>query len=180
MAAMNGASPEGLVFLDAAEMDRTIDPPIGKVVAGARYLIGFARDAVESPAWLASRCEALMAAEALPMRRRRKKGIGRKVDVRPYLRKLAVLSDAEVVPLLARAGIAGDLVCLEAIVAIEPGGSARTREIAAALHGLEDGSEAPPHRCVRLATFGDVVGELYSPLDLAAFRTSADAVSAAL
>ncbi|MEQ9320948.1 MAG: TIGR03960 family B12-binding radical SAM protein [Polyangiaceae bacterium] len=183
MAAMNGQSPEGLVFLDAAEMNRRIDPPIGKVVAGARYVIGFARSAVEADdpeGWLAERCAAIMAAEALPMRRRRKKGIGRKVDVRPYLRKVAAMSAGAAAPVLERAGIAGDLVCLEAIVAIEPGGSARTREIAAALHGLSDGGEAPPHRCVRVATFGDVAGELFSPLDLAAFRSSADPVTAAL
>lgn len=182
LAAMNGRSPEGLVFLDAAEMNRSVDPPIGKVVAGARYVIGFARGAIESSdpeGWLAERCDAIMAAETLPMMRRKKR-LGRKVDVRPYLRKVAPLSVSEAVPLLARAGIAGDLLCVEAIVAIEPAGSARTREIAAALHGLSDGGEAPPHRCVRVTTFGDVGGELFSPLDLSAFRTSADTVSAAL
>jgi len=189
MTAMNEASPEGLVFLDAVRMNRKVDPPIGKVVAGARFLIGFARAALsemapkevpEAEAWLAERCAAIMAAETLPMMRRKKKRIGRRVDVRPYLRKVAPLSPERALPLLDRAGMAGDLVCLEAIVAIEPAGSARTREIAAALVGLSDGSEAPAHRCIRVATFGEAGGELVSPLDLRAFRTAAAPASATL
>jgi radical SAM family uncharacterized protein/radical SAM-linked protein len=177
MARMNAASPEGLVFLDAVELNRKQDPPIGKVIHGARYLIGFARsalDAKDPEAWLAERCEALMASESLPMMRRKKKRLGRKVDIRRFLHKLAPMSAADMAPLLARAGIAGDLVGLEAIVAIEPDGSARTREIAAALMDLTNGNDAPPHRCVRLATYGQVGDGLHSPLSLIAFRTAAD------
>ncbi|MCA9625193.1 MAG: TIGR03936 family radical SAM-associated protein, partial [Myxococcales bacterium] len=170
---MNRQSPAGLVFREARPLTRE-DPPIGRVITAARYLLGFAKagiDAADPAAWLETRVSALLAAESLPMIRRKKGRLGRKLDIRPYLQTLAVVPNAEAT--WTRAGIVGDLVAVEATVGLDERGSARTREIAAALWGSDDGEAAPPHRCVRVALLGG--DRATSPLHLEALRPIVDA-----
>lgn len=174
IADMNDRSPAGLVFLAARRFERR-DPPIGRVVEGARLLLAFARDVFPDPEALQRRCDALMARETLEVRRK-VKGLHRLLDLRPRLFGLRVLEDAR--PWLARAGVAGDLIGVEATVHITPRGSVRAAEIAALLHAEPSPHEVPdppPHRVIRLALFGAAPGDQASghgpsPLDLETFR----------
>jgi radical SAM-linked protein len=150
-ARMNDASPSGLTFLGARRLSAT-EPAISKLVHGARYLFAFASslwDDAQPPPDLGERCQALLAAEHLEVQRR-VKGIGRRIDLRGYLRRLAPLPRAFADTLLARAGITGRMSCVEAEVNITPNGAARPSEIAQLLFG---GDASPPHRCVRVETF---------------------------
>ena len=71
---MNDACPAGLRFLGAALL-RAEDPAISRVVVGARYIIAFARAAIDVPAGqraedvLAERVRVAMSATNLPIRR---------------------------------------------------------------------------------------------------------------
>jgi radical SAM family uncharacterized protein/radical SAM-linked protein len=142
---MNRESPVGLSFVGAARLGPR-DPAISRVITGARYLFAFAGD-IEL-------ARDLLAAERLEVERR-VKGIVRRIDLRPYLRSLVAVSGDDV---LARAGLAGRMSCLEVVLAITPTGAARPAEIVQLLFG-----EMRPYRCVRVATFGHA---MTSPLDL--------------
>jgi radical SAM family uncharacterized protein/radical SAM-linked protein len=164
MADMTDHSPGGLVFREAVRFERN-DRKISLVVDGARWLLAFARDVVPDDISLDARCRAIMGAETFVLDRK-VKGIHRKVDIRRYLRSLSPLKDAR--EIIDRAGLQGDLVCVEAVVDITLGGSARPAEIAAALFEAKSGIDAPPHRTVRVAL---MAGE-NRPIDIAALRVS--------
>jgi radical SAM-linked protein len=163
---MNRTAPSGLVFRDAVRLGAE-DAAITKVISGARYVLAFAKHALEGAAKhdpageLARRCAEAMAAETLPIRRDIE-GIGKLVDVRAYLTR-AALGGAEA-KLVARAGLIGDLTLLDVDVTILGSGAVKTSELAAVLAG--DGQVAPPHRAVRAELFGRQGDARYSPLDL--------------
>jgi radical SAM family uncharacterized protein/radical SAM-linked protein len=191
LADMNAASPVGLRFVDGVRLG-PMDRGVSKLVSGARYLIGLSADVVAqsaraqsagtqsagsehasgatAEAWLAARCEALMQAEELPVRRRTK-GIWRTIDVRRVLRALrpAAASPTCSGEELARAGIHGELLVVEVLIDITPTGSAKVAEVAQLLLAAD---EPPPHCAVRAELFGVEDGALLSPLDLAATRGS--------
>ena len=153
VARMNESSPEGLRFTGAARLAAG-SPSLSKAVAGARYLLVFARTALLAhaetafvEAWLSARAAAAMNAETLPIRRE-VEGIGKIVDVRKYLTRATVGGD-DARALLDRAGLVGDLVTLDVAVSITGAGAAKASEVAAVIVG--DGVEAPPHRAVRVA-----------------------------
>jgi len=161
LTAMNQASPGGLQFVALAAIEPDA-PGVSQVVTGAHYLIAFERTELEGRAgagdesaspWLAKRCAAVMAAAELPITRRAK-GKLRTVDARRHLLALA-LADPTAATLLDRADIAGDLVAVDARVAITPTGSVRVAEVAQVLWGAD---EPPPHRAVRLALLTDADG----------------------
>jgi radical SAM family uncharacterized protein/radical SAM-linked protein len=162
---MNASSPDGLVFTEAMRLGPGHES-VAKLVTGARFAIAFAKSALERSEgemvhrWLSERCEAVLAEPTLWVTRR-SKGIGRRIDVRPHLRELRVLSEPR--EMLLCAGLHGDLVAIEAVVALGGQGSIKPSEIAAAVIGEED----PPHRVVRLALFGEAGARSVSPLDLA-------------
>jgi radical SAM-linked protein len=168
---MNGCSPAGLRFSGAAYLGAD-DPAISKVIVGARYILAFARAAIEVPAGMtaedmfAARCEAAMAATNLPIRRD-VEGIGKVVDVRKYLESARV-GGAEANAALARAGIVGDIVTLDVLVSITGSGAAKSSEIAAVIVG--DGVTPPPHRSIRLELFGGTSDKRLSPLELLPLR----------
>jgi radical SAM-linked protein len=146
---MNSASPEGLTFVAARRLGPG-DVGISKRVAAARYLLAFAAKDHDVAA-IDARCRELMASDTIVVSRKAK-GIGRRIDMRPFLLELRV----EAVPdaVLARAGLIGDLLCVEATVAITPKGSMRTSELATLLVANDaDASTdaAPPHRAIRVA-----------------------------
>jgi hypothetical protein len=103
-----------------------------------------------------------METTTLPFRREIE-GIARMIDVRSYLVGLRV-AGPEAATALARAGLVGDLVALEAEVIIPGSGAVKSSEIAAVTAG--DGVTAPPHRAVRLALLGRDGDASFSPLDL--------------
>jgi radical SAM family uncharacterized protein/radical SAM-linked protein len=171
VARMNAASPSGLRFLGAARLGPD-DPSISRVVAGARYVLAFARSAVKTAPEeraedvLADKCRAAMEATSLPIRREIE-GIGKIVDVRKYLEHACVGGD-EARAALARAGLSGDIVALDVIVAITGQGAAKSSEVAAVIAG--DASEIPPHRAIRFELFGRAGEARVSPLDLGALQ----------
>jgi radical SAM family uncharacterized protein/radical SAM-linked protein len=140
-ARMTARSPQGLRFTGAV---RVVEGAIGlaKSIHGARYVIAFARAAIDdggvgAEAWLARRAEQAMAASTLPVRRELD-GLGKIVDVRAYL---------------TRAGLVGDLVALDVDVRITGSGGVKAAEVAAMIAG--EGGVAPPHRAVRAALLAE-------------------------
>ncbi|MBW2458139.1 MAG: TIGR03960 family B12-binding radical SAM protein [Deltaproteobacteria bacterium] len=155
---MNRVSPAGLRFVTVEAIDSDA-PTVSSAITGARYLIAFEQAMVDDAAgaaraeavrWLASRCEAVLAASELPIRRQAK-GKQRTIDARRHLRTLAP-AGPEAAQMLGRADIRGDLVCVEAVVAITPTGSVRVAEVAQVLFG---GQAVPAHRAVRVALLTD-------------------------
>lgn len=170
---MNDSSPAGLHFLGAAFLGAD-DPAISRVIIGARYIIAFARAAIDVPEgqtaeqFLGERVQRAMEATTLPIRRNIE-GIGKTVDVRQYLMR-ADVGGAEAREALHRAGIVGDIVTLDVIASITGSGATKASEIAAVIVG--DGVTPPPHRSVRLELFGGSPDKRLMPLDLLPLRRS--------
>lgn len=165
---MNEETPGGLVFRGVEKLGEQ-DASVTKVIAGARYVIAFARSAIggnDAEAFLDERCRAAMASSSLPIRRDIE-GIGKTVDVRAYLLRASVGGDAAA-DAIRRAGLVGDLVAIDVEVEIRGSGAVKSSEVAAVIAG--EGGVAPPHRAVRVALFGRAADERFSPLDLEAAR----------
>jgi radical SAM family uncharacterized protein/radical SAM-linked protein len=167
-AEMTQKSPAGLVFTSAVKLDPK-DPGVTKAIAGARYVIAFARAALQSghvtaPAEevLADRCAEAMRATSLPFRRQIE-GVGKTVDVRTYLLR-AEVAGPEAHAALARVGLVGDLVAIDVDCAIPGSGAVKAAEVAAVIAG--DGVTAPPHRAVRVALFARDEAGRFSPMDV--------------
>src|SRR5262249_497337 len=137
------------------------DPGITKAIAGARYVIAFARAAVPSEDELRARCVEAMCAPSLPFRRQIN-GVGKNLDVRRYLFRPDVRGPAAHAT-RGQAGLAGDLVAIDVDCAIAGDGAVKAAEVAAVIAG--DGVIAPPHRAVRAALFGVDQAGRFSPLD---------------
>ena len=96
-------------------------------------------------------------------------GLGKKVDVRRFVRTLSIGGDTER-EALAQAGLLGDLVPLVAVVELGPSGSSKAAEVVEALFG-----QGFPHKAVRVAL---LAGDL-SPLDTSRLRSTQKVVEAA-
>ena len=165
---MSAASPAGLAFRAAVRL-RAEDPSVTRVIAGARYVLAFARSAVEAKgqsaeALLAERCAAALAATSLPWRRQIE-GVGKMLDVRTYL-LTAEVAGPEALAAVARAGLVGDLVAIDVHSAILPNGAVKAAELAAVIMGGGEGEAAPPHRAVRVELFGEDEAGHFSPMTL--------------
>ncbi len=161
-----GAQP-GLRFIGASRLE-ALDPSISKVIDVARYVVGLPR-AVAAPGgdadWLAERIRAALAAPELIVTRRID-GIGKRVDVRDFLRDVA-FAGSDGAHALADAGIVGDLVVLGVEVDVRGSGGVKIAEVVEAIFG--DG--ATPHSAVRTALGRrQVDGSVASPLNLRALR----------
>jgi radical SAM-linked protein len=122
------------------------DAAVTRVLNAARYVVAFPRivvDALGGDAWLAERLETALASETLPVVRRID-GIGKRVDVRSFLR-VARMGNDQSVAALRRAGIVGDLVPLEIVVDVRGSGGVKATEVVEAVLG----DSAIPHRAVR-------------------------------
>ncbi len=187
---MTRSSPAGLAFRAAVKLSRE-DQGVTRAIAGARYVIAFARNAVHSggdpasaieeggrPAEvvLGERCAAVMGTASIPFRRQID-GVGKMLDVRTYLLR-AEVGGAEAHQALARAGLVGDLVAIDVDCAISPGGAVKAAEVAAVIAG--DGVAPPPHRAVRVELFGVDEAGRFSPLDVTRGRPPAKVVADAL
>jgi radical SAM family uncharacterized protein/radical SAM-linked protein len=140
-----GAQP-GLRFVGGAKLGSG-DAAVTRVVNVARYVLGFPRlvaDALGGEAWFAERAEAALASETLPVVRRIE-GIGKRVDVRSFLR-VARMGDTSSIASLRQAGIVGALVPFDVVVEVRGSGGVKAAEVAEAVFG----DAAIPHRAVRV------------------------------
>ncbi|MDP8999232.1 MAG: TIGR03960 family B12-binding radical SAM protein [Myxococcota bacterium] len=160
-----GAQP-GLRFTGGAAL-ATGDPSISRTIDTARYAVGIPRAAIEprgGEAWLLSRIQYALASSELIVVRRIE-GIGKRVDVRGFLRSIDLTDHAK--EGLVRAGIVGALVTLSVEVEVRGSGGVKIAEVIEALCGDPD----VPHRAVRMALGARRPdGSLVLPLDLDALR----------
>jgi radical SAM-linked protein len=165
--ALSEGTHEGLRFVGGVSLGPG-DAAVSRVVDAARYVVGIPRadvDARGGVAWLQGRIEGARAARELVVVRRIE-GVGKRVDVRAYLRGLDV-SWEQGRATLAAAGVTGDLVPLAVDVDIRGSGGVKVTEVAEAVFG---DAEMPGHAvrfALGLREGSDVV---LSPLALAAVR----------
>jgi radical SAM family uncharacterized protein/radical SAM-linked protein len=139
--ALTSGAPDGLRFT-AGQRLADGDPAVSKIVDHAVYAVAFPRACVDD-ARARDQIAAALAAETLPVVRVID-GIGKKVDVKHYLRS-AVWEDVRAHDAVARAGIAGDLAALHVDIAITPRGSAKISEVIEVLFGKDT-----PNRAIRV------------------------------
>ncbi len=162
---LSAGAQAGLRFAGAAILGPE-DPGITRIVDVARYVVGVPRSAIAprgGEAWLRERIERGLAASELCVVRRID-GIGKRVDVRDFLRAISIDegSDAS----LARAGVVGDLVPLAVEVDVRGSGGVKIAEVIEAVFDPE-----LPHRSVRTLLGKRLPdGAIASPLELSALR----------
>ncbi len=162
---LSDGAQTGLRFAGAAALGPD-DPGITRVVDVARYVVGVPRAAIAprgGEAWLRERIEQAFAARELCVIRRID-GIGKRVDVRDFLRSITI--DEASAASLARAGMVGDLVALAVEVDVRGSGGVKISEVVEAVFDPE-----LPNRPVRVLLGKRLAdGAVASPLELAALR----------
>jgi radical SAM family uncharacterized protein/radical SAM-linked protein len=146
------------------------DAAVSRVVDAARYAVAIPRGVLASRGgeeWLAGEVQRLRATSEAKLLRR-VDGIGKWVDVRAFLRAIAV-DDPRAVDALGRAGLAGDFATLLVDVEIRASGAVKISEVVQALAGSEG---ELPHWAVRVALGASREGAIVSPLELDAVRAS--------
>lgn len=161
----------GLRFLGARRLEQG-DKGVAAVISAARYLLALPESVVRERGGLPflERAIADFLAKSELVVRRSIDGLGKKVDVRRFVRDLK-LAGPEAEEQLRAAGLIGDLLALDAIVELGPTGSAKAAEVVEAVLGA-----GFPHKGVRLAL---LAGE-NSPLDIVSLRSTQKVVEAAL
>jgi radical SAM family uncharacterized protein/radical SAM-linked protein len=160
----------GLHFLGVRQLGQE-DKGVASVISAARYVLALPESVVAERGGLPFVEQAIADFLAKPelVIRRSIDGLGKKVDVRHFVQTLRVGGDEER-EALSRAGLLGDLIAVEARVALGPTGSAKAAEVAEAVFGA-----GFPHKAVRAQLLaGDV-----SPLDTARLRSAPRVVDAA-
>jgi radical SAM family uncharacterized protein/radical SAM-linked protein len=161
---LRGVTAEGLAFHDAIELTPD-DPPISSIVTSGDYVVALPEAIVlelGGRAALDSLIHALLAkTEAIVMRDM--SGIGKRVDVRRFLRSCTLGNDTSRA-VLEQAGLVGASVPLDVTIEMGPNGSCKVSEVVEALAGrplshlsvrraLHAGAGTPfdllPHRRVR-------------------------------
>jgi radical SAM-linked protein len=166
IAEMNEMAALGLAFRGAVALGPD-DPGITKILTGARYLLAFARSALEGQggdAWLAAGVERLLGASEWKVRREID-GLAKYVDVRSYVTG-ARMGGVAAVEETARAGLLGDLAVVEVDVKLLGSGGVKAAEIVEAITG----EQGFPHRAIRAALYGERDGARVDPLHLEALR----------
>jgi radical SAM-linked protein len=161
LAALSEGAQDGTVFTGGLRLGPN-DASVPRIVDAARYVVAIPRSAIESEAWLDERVAAVREATTLPIVRRID-GIGKKIDVREYLRRID-RGDDDAKSAVARAGIVGDFLYLTVDVEIRGSGAVKIGEVVEVLASAE-----LPHRAVRTALgrwLGD--GVIASPMNLSA------------
>ncbi len=162
---LGSGAPAGLLFTGGVALGPE-DAAVTRVIDSARYLVAFARSAIAErggEAWLAGEVERLRAANEHKVLRKID-GIGKWVDVRSFVRSLELGTEAGH-DVVARAGLAGDLVPLLVDVEIRGSGSVKVGEVVEALAGAD-----VPHRAVRVGLGAWIDGAIVSPLELEKVR----------
>jgi radical SAM-linked protein len=157
---LTAGSAVGIRFLAAVRLGEQ-DASVSRVVDRARYVVGVPRSVLAQlggDAWLDERIASVLGAEKLEIVRRID-GIGKKVDVRAFLRGIAPCDGAA----LAKAGLVGDLASFVVDVAITGSGAVKIGEVVEVL------SPDLPFRAVRtaLGAWNEARGDIASPVDLA-------------
>jgi radical SAM family uncharacterized protein/radical SAM-linked protein len=147
------------------------DKGVAAVITAARYLLALPESVVAEAGGLGYVHAAIAEFLAKPefIVRRNIDGLGKKVDVRRFVRSVALAGEAER-GLLAEAGLIGDLLPIEAVVELGPAGSAKAAEVVEALFG-----PSFPHKAVR----AQLLAGSHSPLDIASLRSTQKVVEAA-
>ncbi|HEY2516739.1 MAG TPA: TIGR03960 family B12-binding radical SAM protein [Polyangiaceae bacterium] len=169
--ALGEGAPDGIRFTGGVVLGPQ-DAGVSRIIDSARYAVSFARSALADrggEAWLAGEVARLLD-ETEHKVLRRIDGVGKWVNVREFLRGIAVGGD-DAQDAVARAGMVGDLVTLLVDVEIRGSGSVKISEVVEALAGTE-----LPHRAVRVALGVWKDGAIASPLDLPAVRRGRTAV----
>jgi radical SAM family uncharacterized protein/radical SAM-linked protein len=165
---LSAGAQRGLRFVGATALAAG-DATVARVIDVARYVVGIPRVALErlgGEAWLRARVDQALAARELVVMRRID-GIGKRVELRGFLRSIDVRDDARWG--LERAGIIGDLVALAVELDVRASGGAKIAEVIEAVCG---GAELP-HRAVRVALgLRRSDGSVVSPLELDALRAT--------
>jgi radical SAM family uncharacterized protein/radical SAM-linked protein len=166
---------QGLRFIGGARLGAG-DAAVSRFVDTARYVVGIPRHVVDArggEGWLRDRARAAMEASTLVVMRRID-GVGKRVDVREFLRSVELAGD-EGVASVARAGIVGELLVLSVEVEVRGSGGVKISEVVEALWGDAE----LPHRAVRVALGARLPGgALVSPLDLEGLRAARAAAAA--
>jgi radical SAM-linked protein len=166
LAALSAGAQPGLRFTGGAVLGAQ-DAAINRVVDTARYAVGVPRAALEprgGESWLRDRIERALEASSLIVVRRID-GIGKRVEVRAFLRSVAI--DDEARNALAEAGLVGGLVPLAIDVEVRGSGGVKVAEVIEAVCGDAE----VPHRAVRVALGARAPdGIVVSPLALAELR----------
>jgi radical SAM family uncharacterized protein/radical SAM-linked protein len=166
-----GAQP-GLRFIGGARLGPD-DPGITKIVDVAGYVVGVPRAAVASrggEAWLRDRIVEALAAPELGVVRRID-GIGKRVDVRDFLRTIALADEGAAS--LDRAGVVGDLIPILVEVDVRGSGGVKIAEVVEAVFDSE-----LPNRALRTALGKRLPDRVASPLELGAHRKPRTSVAA--
>jgi len=161
-----GAQP-GLRFVGGARLGPE-DPAITRVLDVARYVAGIPRRLTDElgaeDAIRARIASSLESREMVVIRRI--DGVGKRVNVRDFLRAVR-LADDDGFAALSRAGIAGDLIPLSIEVELRGSGGVKIAEVVEALFG----DAQLPHRAVRVALGRRAEDQtLVSPLELERLR----------
>ncbi len=158
-----GAQP-GLRFAGGVRLGPD-DPGITKVIDVAGYVVGIPRAAIAAKGgegWIRDRiAEAFAASELCVVRRI--DGIGKRIDVRDFLRSMTISDDGAAS--LARAGIIGDLIAVAVEVDVRGSGGVKISEVVEAVLDPE-----LPNRAVRVTLGKRLADRIASPLDLTPLR----------
>jgi hypothetical protein len=159
----------GLHFLGARQLEQQ-DKGVAAVITAARYLLALPESLIRERGGLPFIEQAIAEFFAKPelIVRRSIDGLGKKVDVRRFVRSVRVGNDADR-EALTRAGLLGDLLPIEAVVELGPTGSSKAAEVVEALFGA-----GFPHKAVRAEL---LAGEA-SPLDTSRLRSTQKVVEA--
>jgi radical SAM family uncharacterized protein/radical SAM-linked protein len=160
----------GLRFLGARQLVQQ-DKGVAAVITAARYVLALPESVVAERGGVpfVERAIAEFMAKSELVVRRSIDGLGKKVNVRHFVQALRVGGEAERAA-LSRAGLLGDLMPVDALVALGPTGSTKAAEIVEAVFG-----QGFPHKAVRVELLaGDC-----SPLDIARLRSTPRVVEAA-
>ena len=148
--ALSAGSPEGLRFFDGARLGPN-DPAVSRLIEASRYAVAIPRSVLAArggEAWLEDAIAGFLAATEHKLTRRIE-GIGKKVDVRAHVRRVA-LGDARALDAVARAGVVGDLAAVLVDLSVQSTGTAKISEVVQALSGGE-GAELIEYVAVRVA-----------------------------
>ena len=158
-----GAQP-GLRFVGGVALGGD-DPGVTKIIDVAGYVVGIPRAVVAErggEAWLRDRIAGALAAPELCVVRRID-GIGKRVDVRDYLRSIAVADEGAAS--LARAGVVGNLVPIVVEVDVRGSGGVKIAEVVEAVFDPD-----LPNRAVRVTLGKRLPNRVVSPLELPPLR----------
>jgi radical SAM family uncharacterized protein/radical SAM-linked protein len=171
--ALSDGAHGGLRFIGGVRLGAN-DAAITRVVDGARYVVGIPR-ALQPQGdrdWLRNRLVETFDGRPLEVVRRID-GVGKRVNVADYVRKIEL--DERAGEALTAAGLVGAMETIAVEVDIRGSGSVKIAEVVEALFGNPDVA----HRAVRVALGKRLPhGDLANPLDLAGVRPSPAPVTA--